>query len=387
MMIKPFILPATLITLVAVSFSGCHEKPSEAPAPSAPKVDGNALSLPAGASQIDFIKVQPALKNDAALAPFSGRLNWNEDSTVRIYTPVAGRVEKILAELGQKVAISTPLAIISSPDYGISQANAAKADSDLRQAQKVLSRDQDLFQHGAVAAKDVEEDQADLESKQAEAQRAMAQLDLYGGKLGEIDQRFTLRSPIAGVIVERNITVGEQVREDAILANVPQGYQPLFTISNPDTLWVSLDASENDLAQLKVGQKLSIRTRALGDEIFPAVIEDIGQELDPSTRTLKVRARVDNPGRKLRAQMYVTADLEHAPTGGVLIPVHALFRDKEQNCVFIEKAPGEYERRQVTTQAENNGQVEVSQGLEVGDRVVVDGALALEKIIEGSKGG
>jgi len=131
-------------------------------------------------------------------------------------------------------------------------------------AEKVLARDQDLLAHGAAAQKDVEADQADLESKKAELQRAEAQLAHYGGKLGQINNHYVLTSPIAGTIVEKNINPGQQLRDDLILANIPQAYQPLFVISDPKKLWLFLDVTEDDQTKMRVGQHLTLRTRAYG---------------------------------------------------------------------------------------------------------------------------
>jgi cobalt-zinc-cadmium efflux system membrane fusion protein len=289
--------------------------------------------------------------------------------------------------VGQQVEAGTPLVLIDSPDFGQSQSDAAKADSDVRLAEKVVARDQDLLAHGAAAQKDVESDQADLESKKAELQRALAQLSHYGGTLGQINNQYVLKSPLAGTIVEKNINPGQQLRNDLILANIAQAYQPLFVISDPKKLWLFLDVTENDQTKMQVGQKLTLHTRAYPDKEFHGVLEVIGQELDPTTRILKVRASVDNSEHLLRAEMYVTVELSDVPSGGATISSKATFRKDDKTYVFVERAPGDYERKEIKTGAENNGRIAVLDGIAVGDRVVVEGALALESIMEGGTGG
>jgi cobalt-zinc-cadmium efflux system membrane fusion protein len=381
---RAFVLWISMGTFV---LTGCQAPETEAPAPPSPKVDGNSITLVPGSHQIDSITVESATPNENAVTPITGRVTWDDETTVRVYTPVSGRVQKILAEVGQQVQAGTPLATVDSPDFGQSQADAIKADSDVRLAEKVLARDQDLLTHGAAAQKDVEADQADLETKKAELQRALSHLAHYGGKLGQIDNQYTLSAPIAGTVVEKNINPGQQLRDDAILANVPQAYQPLFVISNPTKLWLSLDVTEDDQTKMQVGQQLILHTRTYPDKEFHGVLEVIGQELDPTTRTLKVRASVDNSEHLLRAEMYVTAELSNVPSGGVLIPSKATFRKDDKTYVFIERAPGDYERKEIKFGAENNGRIAVSDGLATGDRVVVEGALALESIMEGGTGG
>jgi cobalt-zinc-cadmium efflux system membrane fusion protein len=360
--------------------TACQAPKTDAPAHTTPKVNGNWITLAPGSHQIDVITVETATPNENGVTPLTGRLAWDDDLTVRMYTPVAGRVEKILADLGQVVPAGAPLATIDSPNFGQAQADAVKADSDVHLAEKILTRDQDLLAHGAAAAKDVETDQADLTSKQAEFQRTLAQLTHYGGKLGQIDNQYKLATPIAGTIVEKNINPGQQLRDDAILANLPQAYQPLFVISDPKKLWLFLDVTETDQVKMQVGQSLTLHTRAYPDQVFQGVLEVVGQELDPTTRTLKVRASVDNSAHLLRAEMYVTAELNNLPSGGVLIPSKATFRKDDKTYIFVEHAPGEYERKEIKTGAENNGRVAVAEGIAPGDRIVVEGALALESI-------
>jgi cobalt-zinc-cadmium efflux system membrane fusion protein len=377
-----FLVPVGALLLIS-----CNAPKTEAPAPPTPKVDGNSVTLVPGSHQIDSITVESAIPNENAVTPITGRVTWDDDTTVRVYTPVSGRVQKILAEAGQQVDAGTPLVLIDSPDFGQSQSDAAKADSDVRLAEKVLARDQDLLAHGAAAQKDVESDQADLESKKAERQRALAQLAHYGGTLGQINNQYTLSAPIAGTIVEKNINPGQQLRNDLILANVAQAYQPLFVISDPKKLWLFLDVTENDQTKMRVGQQLTLHTRAYPDKEFHGVLEVIGQELDPTTRTLKVRASVDNSEHLLRAEMYVTVELSDVPSGGVTISSKATFRKDDKTYVFVERAPGDYERKEIKTGAENNGRIAASNGLAAGDRVVIEGALALESIMEGGAGG
>ena len=375
------------IPVCALVLTGCQAPKTETPPPATPKIDGNSITLVPGSKQIDSISVEASVADDKAVTPITGRLTWNDDTTVRIYTPVAGRVQKILADLGQQVQAGTPLVLIDSPDFGQSQSDALKAQSGVNLANKVFARDQDLLAHGAAAQKDVEADQADLESKKAELQRALAQLAHYGGTLGQINNQYALKSPIAGTVVEKNLSPGQQLRDDLILANIPQAYQPLFVISNPSKLWLYLDVTEDDQTKMHQGQQLVLHTRAYPDKEFHGVLDSIGQELDPTTRTLKVRATVDNSDRLLRAEMYVTAELSAVPSGGVTIPSKATFRKDDKTYVFVEHQPGDYERKEVKTGAEDNGKIAVSEGLAVGDRVVVEGALTLEQAMEGATGG
>ena len=181
---------------------------------------------------------------------------------MRVFSPVAGRVDTVLGVLGQPVTAGTPLARIASPDFGQAQADARRAAGDLQLAERSLNRVRELNAHGAAANKDVEAAEADHTRALSEEERAAARLALYGGSDQAIDQMYALKSPIAGVIVEKNINPGQEVRPDQILANAPQLFAPLFVISDPAKLWLQLDVTELQAPSLTPGQPLKVHSQA-----------------------------------------------------------------------------------------------------------------------------
>jgi cobalt-zinc-cadmium efflux system membrane fusion protein len=233
--------------------------------------------------------------------------------------------------------------------------------------------------------------------------RAVARLELYGGKLGSVNGMYPLQSPLEGTLVDKHINPGQEVRPDQILANVQQYTNPLFVVSDPSKLSVLLDVTELDLNKLKAGEPLTIRSRAYPDRAFQGKLEVIGQALDPQTRTIYARGYVDNPERLLKAEMYVSVEVgtgidneeggrqsgasspEFKEGGGtpVDVPVKAVFSKESEHFVFLEKAPGEYERHAVKVGDEHEGRVAVLAGLKPGERVVTDGCLLLEALTEG----
>jgi cobalt-zinc-cadmium efflux system membrane fusion protein len=276
-------------------------------------------------------------------------------------------------------------------------------------SERTLNRTRDLFEHGAAAQKDVEAAQDDFDNKKAELQRATARLKLYGvGLEPTVDGMFPLKSPLSGMVVEKKINPGQEVRPDQILANDPNVIKPLFVISDPKRLWVLLDVTELDIAGLKPGQTLQVHTRAYPDKTFEGKLEVIGDSLDPLTRTVNVRGTVDNESGLLKAEMYVGVDVDcaaeetaadGAPGGAakrsdpasthagppVEIPVKAVFTKDNEHFVFVEKSAGQYERQLVELGSEHAGRVSVTKGLAPGARVVIEGSLQLEAMTEGGK--
>lgn len=380
------------LSLVAIiGLFGCHkEEEKKAAAPPAPRVDGGKIIIPSGAPQNNYISVQEANARKATISHLSGRLVWNDETTVRIFSPVAGRVESVVAHLGQTVSSGDTLAKMASPDFGQAQADLRKASGDLQLAERALSRVRDLNNHGAAPTKDVESAEADHTRALSEKDRCQARMTLYGGTDKAIDQMYPLVSPLPGVVVEKNINPGQEVRPDQMLANAPQLFAPLFVVSDPGKLWVVLDVTELDVACLKPGAPLRITSRAFPDKTFDGRIIGIGNSLDPTTRTVKVQAEVENPDKLLRAEMYVTVDAVSAvevaenQDSGADISSKAVFLKDNQHYVFVEAAPGQYERKVVQVGSESDGKVLIIQGIHVGEKVVTEGCLLLQSLIESS---
>jgi cobalt-zinc-cadmium efflux system membrane fusion protein len=319
---------------------------------------------------IDMQPVPPAHLN--------GRVTWNEDKTVRIFTPFAGRVERILVQAGQSVAKGQALATIASPDFGQAQSDARRAESDYALAEKNMSRLRELEQNGVAARKDVHVAEADQARAAAELARARRRLELYGGGGRGVDQTYTLTSPIAGVVVEKNINPGQELRPDQAISNAP----PLYTVTDPTSLWVLIDASERELPLLKRGKAIAISSPSYGDESFPATISSVADFLDPTTRTIKVRAELANKARKLKGEMYVTADIDTDGTTELLVPSKAIYFQTGKNYLFIEEQGGRYTRRAVKAGDVRDSRTEILQGLREGEKVVVDGALMLQQMLQ-----
>ena len=308
----------------------------------------------------------------------NGRLTWNEDRTVRIFTPFAGRVARILVQPGDRVKKGQALAIIASPDFGQAQADARRAESDYALAGKNLARLQELEQHGVAPLKDLQSAEADQARAQAELSRTRERLRLYGSRASGVDQTYTLTSPVAGTVVEKNINPGQELRPDQMIANAPA----LFVVTDPESLWVQLDATERDLAEIKLGQQISIRSPVYHDEDFTARIDAVSDFLDPATRTIKVRASLDNSHHRLKAEMFVTAELRGSKTLQLQVPAKSVFFQGDKYYLFVDNGAGKYTRRQVTIGDEQQGAVEIRDGVAAGDKIVTDGALMLQQILQ-----
>jgi cobalt-zinc-cadmium efflux system membrane fusion protein len=275
-----------------------------------------------------------------------------------------------------------PLAELQSADFGQAQAEARKAASDFRRTDLNLTRARDLFEHGAAPRKDLESAEADYASALAEKDRAETRLAIYGSTASSAGDGFLLPSPLEGILVERNVTPGQEVRPDQMLANMPQYTAPLFTVTDPSKLWVWLDVTEMHLALLHPGQEFAIRSKAFPDQVFKGRVELIGDSLDPTTRTVRARGSVENPSKILKAELYVTVEIPDTVPMSLQVASKAVFLRGNQYYVFLEKGAGQYQLQPVQLGTEREGKVAILSGLKPGQHLVTEGCLLLQSLMD-----
>jgi cobalt-zinc-cadmium efflux system membrane fusion protein len=364
-------------------FAGC-QKSEEFADTSYVRIESNQVIVQPGSPPASSIQVETAKAPGPAGLVVNARLVWDDNATTRLFTPLAGRVTRIAAEVGKSVQAGDMLALIASPDYGQAQADARRAATDLLLAEQTLSRMKELFDHGAATQKDLQAAEADTERARLEKQRTAERLALYGGASEGVDQAYTFKAPIAGVVVEKNINPGAELRSDQMLANTPQLASPLFVITDPTRLWVQIDMPERDSGKVRAGQTFTIKSTSLPGESFTGRVDSVSDGLDPTTRTLKALGSVANPERRLKAEMFVKAEFTLDQEAGTEVPAKAVFLREEKHCVFVENAPGRYSRREVIVGSERAGRIILTGGIEPGQQVVVDGSLLLEQELEES---
>lgn len=362
-------------SLVAVALAACNPAPpAQAPALAQPIVQGNQMRFPPGHSQLALLGVTAAAPGKAITVELPARIIWNEERTQRIYPAFAGRVVAIRADIGQAVKPGTVLAQLASPDFGTAQADTAKAQSDLRLAQKSLQRQRELFEAGIIARKDFEQAESDAARAQVEAQRSSARTSLYGASSG-VDQQLALRATVAGVVVERNVNPGQEVRPDQSGPGVPA----LFVVTDPAKLWVQIDARESEAGMLRPGASFELVTPSLPGQKFEGTVVAAADFIDPATRTIKIRGVIANPHRALKAEMLATARIERTLSAGVVVPASAITLSGAKHWLFVQTQPGVFEPREVSLGYEGPKEVVVSRGLEVGEQVVSDNVLLLAR--------
>ena len=362
-----------LFALSLTLLAACSEAPVPAPQAAAPILQGSQLRFAPGHPQLALLGVASAAPGKAITVELPAKLVWNEERTQRIYPAFAGRVMAIKADVGQAVKSGTLLAQLASPDFGMAQADTAKAGAEARLSQKSLQRQRELFEAGIIARKDLDQAEFDAARTQVEIQRTEARTRLYGGGGGNVNQQLALVASINGTVVERNLNPGQEVRPDQSGPGVPA----LFVVTDPTSLWVQIDARESEIGTLKIGSAFELVIPSLGGQKFEGRVTAAADFIDPATRTIKVRGVVANPNRLLKAEMLATARIERILGAGVVVPSQAVSLLGTKHTVMVQTQPGVFESREVGLSYQGPKETVVSRGLEAGEQVVTENMLLL----------
>ncbi|MES2184373.1 MAG: efflux RND transporter periplasmic adaptor subunit [Pseudomonadota bacterium] len=361
-------------TCLAALLAGCGESApkTEAPPP-APILQGKQLRFPAGHPQLALLASAPAAASSDIVVELPARLVWNEERTQRVYPAFGGRVVAIQADVGTTVKTGTPLARLASPDFGQAQADTAKAGADVNFARKNLARQRELFDAGIIARKDLEQTEADAARAQAEVSRAAARTSLYGSSTG-VNQQLGITSNMNGVVVERNLNPGQELRPDQSGPGTPA----LFVVTDPTSLWVQIDAKESDVSSLQPGASFTLEVAAYPGEVFTGKVAAASDFIDPVTRTIKIRGIVSNTDRRLKGEMLATVKVREL-LKGVVVPASAITLEGNRQNVYVQLQPGLFEPRRVKVGYLGPKEVVLTGGVQVGEQVVSDNALLLAR--------
>lgn len=356
---------------LAFLFSACSDKAdSRKPAASIPRVPGEVYLAPDSPKKAYVKTAQLSLTQYPLLEPLAGKITYNESATSKVSSPVAGRVVNTPVKLGGFVKVGSILLELDSPDVADAEAAYAKAQADESLANKAYNRQRELYAGKAASRKDLEQAQDDFNDARSEAQRALEHLKNLHITKTQQDGRFALRASIPGVVVERNVNPGMEVRPDLD--------SPLFVVSDISKLTLLMEVFEVNLSKIKLGQKLSVSVPAYPDMTFPAVVKYIGQVLDENTRTIQVRCDLPNPDGLLLPGMYATINVESDPSDqAVMIPLTAVFTEDDDDYVFVAVDDNHFKQKPIKVALRLKDKAVITQGLRPEDKLVTEGALML----------
>jgi cobalt-zinc-cadmium efflux system membrane fusion protein len=377
---------AAVFTLAAMALVsvGCSSGPGEAESKMTSYSTGEnkadtaeLFSLPP--DQMSHIKIVSVEKSKVPRTlRLTGAVAYNAFKTTPVFSAVGGPVQEILAEPGQYVRAGQTLLTVTSPDYSAARSAYLKAATAFQLTDKNYERAKDLYEHRAIAERDLQQAESDRAQAQADLQSAEDALRALGIRNPEslvkeppkTTGQIPVVAPVAGQIVERLVGPGQLLQV---------GTTQCFTISDMSTVWVLVNVYQNDLAYVRIGDNVDITTDAYPD-IFHGKISYIADALDPNTRTVQARIVTQNPGYKLKKDMYVTATVHAGALANALtVPDAAVLRDSEnQPFVYVQVGSNQFARRLVKVGDSQDGRILIQDGLKEGERVVGDGSLFLQ---------
>jgi membrane fusion protein, heavy metal efflux system len=310
----------------------------------------------------------------------SGKVQYSEDRYAKVSSPLVGRVTNVLAKLGEKVEAGQVLVRIDSAEISSAYSDYVKAESDLNFAARNYELAKELYENKAMSKKDLVQAENEFLKFRAEYRRARERLLALRVPASELDKprsqqtissRFDLKSPLAGTVVERNVTVGQTVGNDAA--------QVLYTIADLHVLQVIGEVYEKDLRRINRGGPASVTVEAYPTETFDATVVYVGDVVDSTTRTIKIRCDVKNTALMLKPEMFARVNLKLGNDIPVMVvPKEAVIELGGRGFVYAQTAPDTYVRKPVVTGTIAGDLIQIREGLEPGERVVIKGGLLLK---------
>lgn len=307
--------------------------------------------------------VQPV--HDGLTLP--ARVQANPTTVVHIYPPISGRVLALKVLPGQEVAKGQIVGMLQSTDLQQARSDYEKAKIEAARADLQLNRGRDLLQHQVMAEKDFDDLNAVDEAAHAELARTLQTLHILGYKETDTSDLVAIRSPIQGVVLDVNTASGELQRS---LDNATS----IATIANINDVWVIADLYPRDVQAVRRGQSVEVRVNGYPDAVYHGVVDNISDAVDPQTLTLKVRVVLPNPHHRFKPQMYATVAITNKSRSAIVVPATAVIRDGVSTYVFVETRENKYDRREVRVGETHDATVEITGGLNEGDRVISTGA-------------
>jgi cobalt-zinc-cadmium efflux system membrane fusion protein len=348
-----------IIFFFAIGFSSCKDKP---PA----EVSKKGYVLPD--SLLKTIEIDSVINSRVMnTLTLTGKVDFNEDNVIKIFPTISGQVSDIKVMPGDYVKRGQVLAVINSSDMAGYSNDFITAKSNVEIARKNMEATNDMYKSGLASQKDLLTAQEGYSQAQSAFEKAQRVLNLNGGSLtGE----YTLKSPIDGFVVDRQVNNNMMIRSDNSTA--------LFTISDLKNVWVMANVYESNISNVKMGDSVNITTLSYPGKIFRGRIDKVMNVLDPSNKVMKLRIVLANPGYLLKPEMFASVVVNTTENKNMVsIRSRALIFDHSQYYVLVYKSPSDITIRPVQVQNTVGDRTFISEGLTEGERLIGTEALLI----------
>lgn len=330
-------------------------------------------------SALRFTTVEEADFHDEIAA--DGRLAFNADVATAVYSPFSGRIVQVIAGLGETVKRGAPLYTMEASEFDQTAADLRAAQATWLLARQNEERRRKSYEVQGASLQELQQAQADAATASAAYDAVRGRLHVFGLEERDIDALLSnpaqrpvvpVTAPIDGVVADRQVGPGQFVQAG--------GNTPAFTVGSLRTLWLVINLRESDATRVRLGQTVTVRVAGDAENSYQAKVISIGASLDPATHRLPVRAALDNSGGQLRPEMFATALINAGQSSRtVAIPDEAVVYDGDQTRVWVLLNNQDLVLRDVHIGRSLGGRLEVRDGLRAGERVLVSGALFIDR--------
>ncbi len=369
-----------VFVLMLISVAACDSsdraKTSEEPKEVSFFVDGQDVVVTEKDPRFRQLAFYTLVLDDAPiLPPASASLAYDETKTLRLTSPISGRVISEPMPLGKQVVKGDVVLKLNSPDFNDALSALEKATANQKLAKESFARAQRLFDAKVMSRKDYEQELDGLTQANSEFERARKYLEKLGVQAGGVSMQtgaFHLRSPLSGTITEVKVNPGMEVRPDLS--------DPLYVISDLGQLWLWIDVFEKDIAKVAVGQPITVRVASWPDYAFYGKVDYVSQVVNPQTRSIQVRCQLDNSEFKLLPAMHAQVSIRNqSQQPNLPVPLSAVLTEGDKHYVFLRVDTDRFHWQEVSLGMRFSDTALVLSGLKKGDQVVSDGALLLRR--------
>jgi membrane fusion protein, heavy metal efflux system len=347
---------------------------------------GDAPSVNLTDSQLTAVKVELVSEREFPVEKEAvGSIDFNEDMTLPVFSPYAGRIIALFARLGDDVKKDQTLYTIDSPDLLNAESNLIAAAGVLELTTRNLKRLQELYKTRAVAQKDLEQAVSDQQTAEGNLRAARDSVRQFGKPDAEIDRIIAQRladptlvipSPITGRITDRQAAPGLYVQ--------PGSFPAPYSVADIETMWMLANVAETDSPAFRVGQQLKVRISAFPGRVFDGKVVTVGAMVDPNTRRVLLRSEIADPRHELRSGMFANFAISiGTPVQSVAVPLSGVVREGDgTQTVWVTADRRRFTKRTVKIGDQRDGYRQILEGLQVGEPVATEGALFLSNMLE-----
>jgi cobalt-zinc-cadmium efflux system membrane fusion protein len=332
---------------------------------------GDKIVVPEGSALRGRLSVMPApVQSVNAKLLLPGAVESDPARTAAVLTPLAGRVVALKVALGDRVTRGQVLAVIDSPDLGQAFEDDDKAADSAGLTEKNLGRQEAQNKLGVASHRDLDQAKSDHAQAAAEYTRTQARLRILGvppGGRGS-SRMLAVTAPVSGSITALAVAPGNMINDPT---------QPMMSIADLSTVWVTALVPEKDVAAVAKNQDAEVMLVAYPGRVLRGKVLFVSAVIEPDSRRNKIRIAFDNQDYALKPNMFATVTLTGPARTEVVLPSSALMMNNDRTSVFVATAPWTFERRNVETTLDEGSSVAIRSGVAAGEQVVVKGGILL----------